>query len=169
MSDWIDGLADEVAKADEQGRQKQVQKGYVLHVSKVLGQRGVDLWGQLIESCQEAVGKLNDRIALRFPGDQSKQVVLEKLKPSSFSLSGKYPSFSMTVTYDLATYHVLLNGEKTYDGTREGRNGLILMELDNDGNPCFTDVDHHQVSVAGVVRYILELSMATSQPNRPVN
>lgn len=169
MSDWIDGLTDEVVKAHEQNREKQVQKEHVLHVSKVLGTRAAELWRELVEACEEALKNFNDRVALKFPGDQSKQIILEELKPSSFSISGKCPDFTMALTCDLAAYKVLLGGQKRVESTSEGRSGLVLMDLDKDGNPCFADIDHRQVSVAGVVRYIFELAMATSKPNRPVN
>ena len=164
MDDWIRDIVGEIKQADKERLENELKMKYVVRKRETQAIKGSDLWGQLLNCCQSLAAELNQQIYLEFGSDQSKRVKIVTLDPTTMALSGTCPEFSMNVFYDSQRSIVSLSGERKSHSGREGRNGYLYMELDGDGNPCFSVVDgQHPVATNIAARYIFDLAIASSQ------
>jgi len=108
-----------------------------------------------VQASQKAVTDLNQRCETRFQGDKSKGVLFSTSSPTAFELKGNTPSFSMSVTFD--EHKVSLSGTRLSGSTSEGRSDLLIMDIDEGGNPCFKTVDERRIGLESACRYVFEL------------
>lgn len=144
---------------------------YTLHKKNVLGLEGSALWNRLVDSCVSATGKLNESIALKFPHDETKLVVIAKPTANCITLNGKSPSFTMSVTYEIDRNMIFFAGDRRSGTTVEGRHFTLFMDLDETGRACFThratDSSSIKVTPEDAASFLLRFSMLASPPVFP--
>jgi hypothetical protein len=167
MSDWLDDLTAGIEKAEEAQEKREENRKYILHRADVLKTQGPRLWEDLLESLGKSISELNLRIGVKFPGDKSKEVVLERTSPTAVRLHGNAPDVLIICTYQPDNHTISISATRRTESASEGRQGLLLMELNSEGHPCLANVDRHPIAIESASRYCLECGLATYQPPSP--
>ncbi len=170
MSDCFNDLVAEVTKADKAERDKRLKMEYALHRSSVLNLEGESLWSQFVDSCHDATRKLNESIALKFPHDENKLITIAKPDAACLTLSGKSPTFTMSVTYHVDQHKVALSGSRM----GSSRQFILFMDLDEASRPCLAyylpdSSNTTTITPKDAALFLLRLSMAASPPRSPAH
>src|SRR2546430_2476137 len=134
MTDWLDKLTDAVSGAQQEEEREETRRRYILHRAEILKNRGSELWMDFVRCCQNDIAELNGRIALRFPGDDRKQIVFVDRTPGKLLLQGKSPSFSMEATYNAERHTISFSCTRHNRQGSDGSQDIFSMELDANGD-----------------------------------
>ena len=119
------------------------------------------MWKELVGLSEKSLSALNERISLKFPADDDKKVVMTSTKPNAFTLSGRIPSFSTIATYEIGPHSVVVACNIRNNGQIDYRTLTLYMDLDEEGNPCFSFQDH-KIGLVVAAQFIIGLGLSSS-------